>query len=146
MSAKRNKLSTRRTCSATPATRSAIHQRGQNWRSHSKCAGAALLMSSTRSILRLVAQDGWPLAEVLRQVNTILLDDFPTARFVTMIYALLDPKERRVELANAGHLPPLLVEATGASFLETTAGLPLGIRAGNPPSDDATVLILEARP
>jgi phosphoserine phosphatase RsbU/P len=57
-----------------------------------KGMGAALLMSSTRSILRLVAQCGCSPAEVLSRVNQVLLDDFPTGRFVTMVYALVDPE------------------------------------------------------
>jgi sigma-B regulation protein RsbU (phosphoserine phosphatase) len=95
-----------------------------------KSMAAALLMSSTRSILRLVAQGGGSPAEVLCRVNRILLDDFPTARFVTMVFAVVDPEERSVVFANAGHLPPLFVEPAGAAFLETAEGLPLGIREG----------------
>jgi sigma-B regulation protein RsbU (phosphoserine phosphatase) len=92
-----------------------------------KGLAAALLMSSTRSLLRLVAREGARPAEVLSRMNRILLDDFPTARFVTMVYALLDPDEGLVDFANAGHLPPLLVETTAAHFQETVSGLPLGI-------------------
>lgn len=93
-----------------------------------KGMAAALLMSSTRSILRLVARDGSPPAKVLRRVNEILLEDFPAARFVTMVYAVVDLRVPSVVFANAGHFPPLSVDVTGASFLDTAAGLPLGIR------------------
>ncbi len=92
-----------------------------------KGMGAALLMSSTRSILRLHAERGLRPAEVLSNVNCVLLKDFPTAKFVTMIYAILDPNNGTVTFASAGHLSPLLVDSKGASFLETDAGLPLGI-------------------
>ncbi len=93
-----------------------------------KGMGAALLMSSTRTVLRMVAEGGLPPAEVLCRVNRVLLKDFPRAKFVTMVYALLDPKRGSIVFASAGHLPPLLVDASGAHFLETEAGLPLGIR------------------
>lgn len=95
-----------------------------------KGMGAALLMSSTRSILRLFAERGLRPAEVLSHVNRVLLKDFPTAKFVTMVYAVLDSHRRTIVFANAGHLNPLLVNSTGAHFLETDAGLPLGIREG----------------
>ena len=95
-----------------------------------KGMGAALLMSSTRTVLRLVAESGLPPGEVLSRVNSILLKDFPTAKFVTMVYGLLDPRNRTVFFANAGHLHPLFVDSSGAHFLETDAGLPLGIRQG----------------
>jgi sigma-B regulation protein RsbU (phosphoserine phosphatase) len=96
-----------------------------------KGMGAALLMSSTRTILRLVAEIGLPPGEVLSRVNSILLRDFPTAKFVTMVYALLDPKKRSIVFANAGHLHPLLIDSRGTHFLGTDAGLPLGIREGS---------------
>ncbi len=93
-----------------------------------KGMGAALLMSSTRTVLRLVAESGLPPAEVLCRVNRVLLKDFPRAKFVTMVYALLDPKSGSIAFASAGHLPPLLVDSRGAHYLETEAGLPLGTR------------------
>lgn len=95
-----------------------------------KGMGAALLMSSTRTVLRLVAESGAPPGEVLSRVNSILLKDFPAAKFVTMVYGILDPAARRIVFANAGHPHPLLVDSRGAHPLETDAGLPLGIREG----------------
>ena len=96
-----------------------------------KGMGAALLMSSTRTVLRLVAETGLSPGEVLARVNSILLKDFPTAKFVTLVYAVLDPKNRTVVFASAGHPPPLLVDPRDATFLETDLGLPLGIRQGS---------------
>jgi sigma-B regulation protein RsbU (phosphoserine phosphatase) len=95
-----------------------------------KGMGAALLMSSTRTVLRMVAENYCRRspAEVLSRVNRVLLKDFPRAKFVTMVYALLDPKNGSIVFANAGHLPPLLVDSSGAHFLETEASLPLGVR------------------
>ncbi|MCI0696086.1 SpoIIE family protein phosphatase [candidate division KSB1 bacterium] len=93
-----------------------------------KGMAAALLMASTRSILRLFAERGLPPGEVLLQVNRVLVKDFPRAKFVTMIYAIIDPAKRSIVFANAGHLPPLFVDATGPRFLEIDSGLPLGIQ------------------
>jgi sigma-B regulation protein RsbU (phosphoserine phosphatase) len=92
-----------------------------------KGMGAALLMSSTRSLLRLVANSNLSPKEVLTKLNEILLKDFPSTRFVTMIYAVLDPKEQTLVFSNAGHLNPLFINSSGINFLETTEGLPLGI-------------------
>jgi len=93
-----------------------------------KGLAAALLMSSTRSILRLLAEDGRPPSEVLQRINRTLLKELPTRRFVTMIYAVLDAARRRLVFANAGHPYPLLVDSAGGRFLPTEAGFPLGIR------------------
>ena len=93
-----------------------------------KGLGAGLFMSSTRSIVRMVAQHGGSPGAVLADVNRILVKDLPAAKFVTMIYALLDPERRSVTLASAGHLPPVLVDAAGARAIRSTPQLPLGIK------------------
>lgn len=96
-----------------------------------KGMGAALLMSSTRSLLRLIANSTQSPKEVLKQLNEILIKDFPSTRFVTMIYAVLNPKEKTIVFANAGHLSPLLINKNGSSFLDAEDGLPLGIMESN---------------
>ena len=92
-----------------------------------KGIGAALLMSAARSVLRLIAQTNDSPGEVLRQVNNILLNDFQTTQFITLIYAILDPVKRTLNFANAGHLYPLYVSSAESKFLKTSAGIPLGI-------------------
>jgi sigma-B regulation protein RsbU (phosphoserine phosphatase) len=92
-----------------------------------KGIGAALLMSSARSVLRLIAQTNDSPGEVLRQVNNILLNDFQTTQFITLVYGILDPVKRTLNFANAGHLYPLYVNSAESKFLKTSAGIPLGI-------------------
>jgi sigma-B regulation protein RsbU (phosphoserine phosphatase) len=93
-----------------------------------KGMGAALLMASTRTVLRLAAETGQPPGEVLSHVNDVLLKDFPTTKFVTMVYGILDADKRSFVFANAGHPPPLFVSFGQDQFLTTDAGLPLGIQ------------------
>ena len=93
-----------------------------------KGMAAALLMASTRSILRMFAENGLPPAEVLSRVNKVLINDFPKTRFVTMIYAVLDPESKIITFASAGHLSPLIINSNEIKFLEINSGLPLGIQ------------------
>ena len=92
-----------------------------------KGMGAALLMSSTRSALRLHSARGLSPKEILFELNKFLVQDFPASKFVTLVYAVLDPAERKMTFATAGHLPPLYVDTSGARFLTADSGLPLGI-------------------
>jgi sigma-B regulation protein RsbU (phosphoserine phosphatase) len=94
-----------------------------------KGTAAALLMSATRGILRSLATACCP-SEVLSKLNQLLVNDFPSGRFVTMLYAILDPATRILTFASAGHLRPLLVENAHAHFLDTERGMPLGIGSG----------------
>ncbi len=95
-----------------------------------KGTAAALLMAATRGVLRSLAEESCTPAEVLRRLNQLLVDDLPPARFVTMVYAVIDPKKRTLTLASAGHLQPLLIQGQEAQFLDTEAGLPLGVGPG----------------
>ena len=94
-----------------------------------KGTAAALLMSATRGMLRSLAQTRSGPAEVLLRLNNMMIEDFPSGRFVTMVYAELDPSNRTLRIASAGHLAPLLVEPTGYRWINHEHGLPLGISA-----------------
>jgi sigma-B regulation protein RsbU (phosphoserine phosphatase) len=94
-----------------------------------KGTAAALLMSATRGMLRSLAQTGSGPAEVLTRLNNMMIEDFPSGRFVTMVYAEFDPSTRALRIANAGHLLPLLVEPSGHRWIGHEHGLPLGISA-----------------
>ena len=94
-----------------------------------KGTAAALLMSATRGMLRSLAQTGSGAAEVLTRLNNMMIEDFPCGRFVTMVYAELEPSTRVLRIANAGHLAPLLVEPSGHRWINHEHGLPLGISA-----------------
>ena len=96
-----------------------------------KGTAAALLMSATRGMLRSLAEAVCTPGEVLTKLNHLLAEDFPAGRFVTMVYAVLDPAKRSVTFANAGHPAPLLIADGGARFLDTERGMPLGIGAGD---------------
>jgi sigma-B regulation protein RsbU (phosphoserine phosphatase) len=95
-----------------------------------KGMAAALLMSATRGMLRSLAEAACSPSEVLTKLNELLVSDFPSGRFVTMVYGVLDPGVRTLTFASAGHLRPLLIEGSQARFLETERGLPLGIGLG----------------
>ncbi|HEV2687756.1 MAG TPA: GAF domain-containing SpoIIE family protein phosphatase, partial [Bryobacteraceae bacterium] len=91
---------------------------------------AALLMSAARGIVRSLAPLSNGPGEVLARVNRMLLDDFPAGRYVTMIYAVLDPACRTLTFASAGHPWPLLCHGTDVRPLHTDAGMPLGLLPG----------------
>ncbi len=96
-----------------------------------KGTAAALLMSATRGILRSLVEAACTPGEVLTKLNRLLVEDFPAGRFVTMVYAVLDPAKRTLTFANAGHLRPLLVAGSSAQFLDVERGIPLGLQPGD---------------
>ena len=90
---------------------------------------AAIVMATTRTMLRAVAQQLDSPGEVLERVNDVLYPDIPSNMFVTCLYAVLDTKSGHLRYANAGHDLPYLRHASGASELRAT-GMPLGLMPG----------------
>src|SRR5690242_7287114 len=75
---------------------------------------AALVMATTRSILRTAAQGETSPGHVLQQANNLLCPDIPPKMFVTCLYAILDPEPGRIRYANAGHDLPYQRHADGS--------------------------------
>jgi serine phosphatase RsbU (regulator of sigma subunit) len=90
---------------------------------------AALVMSSTRSMLRALARTSNSPGEVLEQVNDLLVTDIPPNMFVTCFYAILDPESGHLTYANAGHDLPYLRRDGDAEELRAR-GMPLGLMPG----------------
>ncbi|MFI0895082.1 SpoIIE family protein phosphatase [Streptomyces sp. NPDC020983] len=91
---------------------------------------AAVEMSHYRSLLRVVAGDGDPPDVMLRRMDA-LLTAAGTERPATCLLALADPAHGRCRFANAGHLPPALVDPRGrVRLLEVPPGPPLGADLG----------------
>jgi len=82
-------------------------------------------------MLRSLAEACCGPAETLTKLNRLLVDDFPAGKFVTLVYAVLDPAARTVTFANAGHLHPLLITSNGSRFVNVERGLPLGLSCGD---------------
>ncbi|MBV9625489.1 MAG: PP2C family protein-serine/threonine phosphatase, partial [Acidobacteria bacterium] len=96
-----------------------------------KGTAAALLMSATRGMLRSLAEAYCTPGEVLAKLDHLLVADFPSGKFVTLIYGVLDPSTRGLTFANAGHLQPVLVSGGTVRLLNHDRGIPLGLGSQN---------------
>ncbi|MFJ6617433.1 PP2C family protein-serine/threonine phosphatase [Kitasatospora sp. NPDC091335] len=89
--------------------------------------GAAAAMGRIRAALRAYAVlEGEDPVSVLGDLELLLKTTEPT-RTATAVYAWVEPEERRITLAGAGHCPPVLVGRHGAEFVETSLSAPLGM-------------------
>jgi serine phosphatase RsbU (regulator of sigma subunit)/anti-sigma regulatory factor (Ser/Thr protein kinase) len=100
---------------------------------------AALVMASTRSILRADAPRLVSPAAVLERANELLCPSIPAQMFVTCLYAVLDPASGRLRFANAGHNLPYLRTPEGVVELRAT-GMPLGLLPGMVYDEQETTL------
>jgi serine phosphatase RsbU (regulator of sigma subunit) len=93
---------------------------------------AALVMATTRTVLRAAAQRLFSPGEVLTLSNDALVADIPPNMFITCLYAILEPESGRLIYANAGHDLPYRRRAgrsEGAEELRVR-GMPLGLMPG----------------
>src|SRR5215469_6651868 len=90
---------------------------------------AALVMATTRSILRSSAQSHETPGAVLEQANNLLCPDIPPKMFVTCLYGILDPQTGRLQYANAGHDLPYHRHGRQVEEMRAT-GMPLGLMPG----------------
>ena len=88
---------------------------------------AALFMALSRTILRTVAYTRRSPADVLHRSNQIIYGDTTSDHFVTVFYAVWDPKELSLRYANGGHNPPILLKKDGTSRLLSGEGIALGV-------------------
>ena len=93
---------------------------------------AALVMATTRTMLRASAQRLDSPGEVLRQVNDVIVPDIPPNMFITCLYAILDPRSGRLRYANAGQDPPYQRHKgrPGDTSELRATGMPLGLMPG----------------
>jgi steroid delta-isomerase-like uncharacterized protein len=90
---------------------------------------AALVMATTRSLLRATAQRLFSPGEVLRRTNDALVTDIPPNMFITCLYAILEVESGQLVYANAGHDPPYRRHNGDAEELRAR-GMPLGLMPG----------------
>ena len=96
-----------------------------------KSIPAALLMATLQASLRTIAGEGAPLADLVVRLNRYAsAHSLDGRRFTTAVLAEYEPATRRLLYVNAGHNPPILRRANGATEKLEAGGLPLGIDAG----------------
>src|SRR5438034_5083966 len=88
---------------------------------------AALLMAFLRASLRAATHIGYAPHISMSKVNYLLWESIERNQFVTAFYGILDATNRTIAYSNAGHNPPLLLEADGTARFEERGGVPLGM-------------------
>jgi serine phosphatase RsbU (regulator of sigma subunit)/anti-sigma regulatory factor (Ser/Thr protein kinase) len=100
---------------------------------------AALVMASTRSVLRATAEHFFSPSAVLTEANSLMHPEMPSRMFVTCLYAVLNPLTGHLRYANAGYNLPFL--RNGSEVIELFAtGMPLGLLPDMKYEENETIL------
>ena len=87
---------------------------------------AALLMSNFQAALKSLAIQYLSPAEVSARLNRVLYANIPLRKFITSFYGVVNIANRTFTFTNAGHNPPLLVQADGECVRLDAGGTVLG--------------------
>jgi sigma-B regulation protein RsbU (phosphoserine phosphatase) len=88
---------------------------------------AALLMASLGATLRDVSEADLRPREACRRIASAMAPRLGSDRFVSLVYAVLDPLRGSLAYVNAGHPPPVLLRADGQSRRLATGGRVIGL-------------------
>jgi serine phosphatase RsbU (regulator of sigma subunit) len=78
-------------------------------------AEAAAVTGLARHTIQALVRSGFPIAAALERLNSAILDEGDRARFLTLVCGTLERSGSRVhmQMVNAGHPPPFVVERGG---------------------------------
>ncbi len=103
---------------------------------------AALFMVVAKTVLKNIAQTGAAPDEILEKANDTLCSGNDADMFVTAFLCILEIDTGRLCYANAGHNPPVLINADGScTFLPVTRNLVLAGLAGTQYRRDSARLL-----
>jgi sigma-B regulation protein RsbU (phosphoserine phosphatase) len=89
---------------------------------------AALLMANLQAAVHVLLMETDDLAGAMAAINRLVCLNVEGGRFITGVFALLDPVGRACQFVNAGHLPPVCVFPSGElQQLVHEPDLPLGV-------------------
>ncbi len=92
---------------------------------------AGLIMSMAKKTFEIYASMGLSPAETLSRVNDAIARDLGGKLFISMVYALLDPTERKITWARAGHTPSLRYNPDDDQIEEIKPpGMVVGMKTG----------------
>lgn len=93
--------------------------------------GPALLMAQARAYLRCFASSTCDVGEILHRLNETLVVDSDQRDYLTLVLVRLDPRQRTLSYASAGHVTGYLFDRAGEvrERLAST-GMPLGLFGG----------------
>jgi sigma-B regulation protein RsbU (phosphoserine phosphatase) len=94
---------------------------------------AALIMALAMSAAAIHAQVTEAPADLLNRMRTSLQDELSTTEmFISMFYAVIDPRAGRIRYANSGHPHAFIVRRDGAAERLAALDPPLGMQAARP--------------
>ncbi len=91
---------------------------------------AAADMAMAKFVFRSLAREHPEPSDFLQSANDVVVGEIAPAKFITMVYVVIDPRTGEVAVAGAGHPAPRIVRADGSVTPLDAHGLVLGVELG----------------
>ena len=101
---------------------------------------AAADMAMAKFSFRALARSYPSPSEFLARTNDVVIEEVALGKFITMVYALIDPQTHELRCASAGHPPIRLVRPDGVVESLAPSGLALGIDSGQRYEEERVML------
>ncbi|MHB8084878.1 MAG: PP2C family protein-serine/threonine phosphatase, partial [Dehalococcoidia bacterium] len=89
---------------------------------------AALFMALSRALVRANVADNPTASRAMQKSNHLISEEAKMGMFVTLFYAVLDPKKSTLQYVNAGHNPPFIVKKDSQEVVLLRAkGIAMGV-------------------
>jgi PAS domain S-box-containing protein len=93
-----------------------------------KGLAAASTLGALRNAIRAYALEGHGPAQIAERLNQFVLAERAREHMATLVLAVFDPVDAQLSWVNAGHPPPLTLDAAGTPrYLEGARSVPLGV-------------------
>jgi sigma-B regulation protein RsbU (phosphoserine phosphatase) len=90
---------------------------------------ASLMMMALHARVQVLAEDPGNVGGFMSRLNKATCANCPDNRFVTFFFCVMNTATGETVFANAGHNPPIVLRASGATEMLEDGGPPLGIIA-----------------
>ncbi|WKN33600.1 PP2C family protein-serine/threonine phosphatase [Porifericola rhodea] len=87
---------------------------------------AAILMSNFQAALRTIVRQTMNLNEIISELNYQVMQSANGENFITFFVAIYDQEEKVIRYVNAGHTPPLMIDAQKQAHLMDKGTVMLG--------------------
>ena len=96
-----------------------------------KGISAALFMANLQASFRAFALETVSPGALVGKLNVVFCNNMAPDKFVTFCYCTIDPVEKTLTYASAGHCSPILFRKSGEAISLKLGGTPLGIFPGH---------------
>jgi sigma-B regulation protein RsbU (phosphoserine phosphatase) len=92
-----------------------------------KGVASGLVMANLQATLRALVAHLHSLERLVSAVNNMILADTRAQKFMTFFACMLDTRNRALHYINAGHVPPVVLRASGERLQLTEGGMVMGV-------------------